>query len=201
MIGQVDANTRQTAKNLRKQGLSIREIASRLGRSKTCVGEWLKGVKPGQSESVKINPPSYTHQPSPGARTGVTQGQDRTLGHTKGQPSTTQDNRTGSKRGSKPPLLFQGQTVRPKPLSGWYALLVIALVIGASLAYVLFTRWWNDEPVFGFVLGKKAEKTPNPEKTYGFEGESVEDLIESEGFGDYEDKDRANPEGDIPEII
>ncbi|MBA7545571.1 hypothetical protein ES705_37940 [subsurface metagenome] len=44
----ISTGKRSLALQLRKQGLSIREIADKVNANKSSVGEWLKGVKSGQ---------------------------------------------------------------------------------------------------------------------------------------------------------
>ena len=52
----ISTGKRSLALQLRKQGLSIREIGDKVNANKSSVGEWLKGVKSGQDRTGQDRP-------------------------------------------------------------------------------------------------------------------------------------------------
>lgn len=179
----VSTAKRALALNLRKQGLSIREIADKVNSNKTSVGEWLRGVKSGQdrtgqdrfsvrplipSPPVRTVPPDRTGQQ--GQRTGlvrsVPDGQSKSRGRTVQNLSgrTGHSGRTGQKSMSN---------------NGGY---IVAYFVVILLVFFLLDHFVFEGKMLAYIRSffseEKEIETPReyvPESR-GFEGRSEEDL-------------------------
>lgn len=118
MDGQVDSARKKQARELRREGLSLRDIAAHLSLSKTTVGRWLKGYSLGQEgwDRLKVRPQARDRV-SHVKRTALPEGQNKTyVGQRDSRCSTGQSRKT---------------------LPGWMCLL---LIVGA-LGFFLFQMW------------------------------------------------------------
>lgn len=150
MDGQVASSRKARARQLRREGQSLRDIASRLSLSKTTVGRWLKGYIPGQQgrDGVKVRLQARD-KVSHVKRTALVHGQSKTY--------------AGQRDRGCPTGQLKGQQKR-RTFPGWVCLI---LIVG-SLAFFLFQMWLRtlDKP------------KPEPEtgKSEGFDGRPFKNL-------------------------
>ena len=115
MNGQVDSSRKAQARELRRKGQSLRDIASQMSLSKSVVGRWLKGTSQGQQARDRLKVRRQVRdRVSHVKANGIVQAKTQTF---RGHRDT-----------------HQGQGQSRKTLPGWVCL----LLIGGALGFFLF---------------------------------------------------------------
>lgn len=175
---------RALASNLRKQGLSIREIADKVNSNKTSVGEWLKGIESGQDRTgqdrssvrpstlkptVRTVPPDRTGQQ--GQRTGLVRSVPDGQSKSRGRTVQSLAGRTG----------HSGRTGQ-KSMSNNGGYIVIYFVTILLIVFLLDHFFFEGKLLayirFFFLKEEEAKEIPLEKvpESQGFLGRSEEDL-------------------------